>query len=422
MLKFIVAIIAVLSLRGSSNSNFSESNLRLSLIAGNDMSVIPVKNASNGIQIHITIYLYQLVGIDHKAQTIKLLMFVKWDWTDEYIHWQPSSNEGVYWLRYGKRDLWTPDILPYNDVGDHEPQNFESTIPLLVRYDGLVSLRQPSDYQEQLFTFYPNLTTTTCSLDVTKFPFDEQTCYIQMGSWMHNASYVRVDCDPHVNLASYVTDSLWTLERASCSDSLTEVTTNGRFSFVVLTLVYRRLPKFYVQNLILPNAFLLSLSSLTFFIPGNTGEKIGFGVTVTLALCVNLMIVVDFVPETSQTFPLICTYYFLSIVLSCFSLLLATVSVNWETKKCANEDSNIATSEFQLNNITNLRNNSGIPRRNEGPGMEVWRKMRQIEINLKNLQELFAKLSKQSVDRILGLVYLIGSVVYSVLFIAYIQS
>ena len=98
-------------------------------------------------------------------------------------------------------------------------------------------------------------------------------------------------------------------------DSSDGIHSCGRIS---VSVVYKRLSLFYVENLILPNALLLALSSLTFFIPGDNGEKISFGVTVTLALCVNLTLVTSFVPQTSTTFPRICTYFFLSIVL--FSL------------------------------------------------------------------------------------------------------
>ena len=53
-----------------------------------------------------------------------------------------------------------------------------------------------------------------------------------------------------------------------------------------------------------------------------------YGITVTLALCVNLVIVIDFIPETSRTIPSLCTYFLVSICLSGFSILLSAVSLN----------------------------------------------------------------------------------------------
>ena len=102
----------------------------------------------------------------------------------------------------------------------------------------------------------------------------------------------------------------------------------GKFSSIKFTINYERLNSFYIRNIILPNAVLLALSSLTFFLPSEIGERVGFGVTVTLALCVNLIIVIDFVPETSKTIPNICNYFLISIFLSGFSIFLATISIN----------------------------------------------------------------------------------------------
>ncbi len=105
---------------------------------------------------------------------------------------------------------------------------------------------------------------------------------------------------------------------------------------MVFTLELERLNTYYIRNLILPNAILLALSSLIFFLPCEACERIGFGVTVTLALCVNLLIVVDFVPETSKSIPNISSYFLASIFFSCISLSIATVSISvftWNSKR-----------------------------------------------------------------------------------------
>ena len=107
--------------------------------------------------------------------------------------------------------------------------------------------------------------------------------------------------------------------------------TTGKYTSIHFSLEYKRLPGFYVRNLLLPNALLLSLSGLIFFLPCEGGERVGFGITVTLALCVNLVIVIEFIPETSKTIPEICDYFLVSISLSGCSLLLATLVLNLYT-------------------------------------------------------------------------------------------
>ncbi|XP_075264027.1 neuronal acetylcholine receptor subunit alpha-5-like, partial [Convolutriloba macropyga] len=116
-----------------------------------------------------------------------------------------------------------------------------------------------------------------------------------------------------------------------------ELTSKGnRFSYLTFSANFKRLSDFYIRNLLLPNAGLLALSSLIFLLPAEQGDRIGFGVTLTLSLCVNLMIVTDFIPETSKTIPEICNYFLINIFLSSASIALATVSINlhlWFSKQ-----------------------------------------------------------------------------------------
>ena len=127
-------------------------------------------------------------------------------------------------------------------------------------------------------------------------------------------------------------------------------------------LVYKRLNTFYTKNLLLPNALLLGVTALVFFLPVDCGERIGYGVTLTLALCVNLMIVTEYIPETSRTFPDVGNYFLNSIILSGIAIILAAISINihlWYQKKQMNEkvpedrrQSHFFTMENFTNNVT----------------------------------------------------------------------
>ena len=115
-----------------------------------------------------------------------------------------------------------------------------------------------------------------------------------------------------------------------------------RFSQLQFELVFERLNTFYVKNLLLPNALLLGVTALVFFLPVDCGERIGYGVTLTLALCVNLMIVTEYIPETSRTFPDVGNYLLNSIILSTLAIILAALSINahdwYENRREEDED------------------------------------------------------------------------------------
>ena len=90
-------------------------------------------------------------------------------------------------------------------------------------------------------------------------------------------------------------------------------------------ITFRRLRKFYVRLLIWPNIALLTLSSLMFFLPSGTTDRPNFGMTVLLTLTVNLMIITEFVPETSRSFPSLCNYFLGSILLCAIGVILVCV-------------------------------------------------------------------------------------------------
>lgn len=61
----------------------------------------------------------------------------------------------------------------------------------------------------------------------------------------------------------------------------------------------------YVINLIVPLFFLLMLDMASFFISDNSGEKLGFKVTVLLSISVLLLILKDILPSTEDALPMI---------------------------------------------------------------------------------------------------------------------
>ena len=208
----------------------------------------------------------------------------------------------------------------------------------------------------------------------------------------------------------------------------------GKFSSLVFTIRYERMNSFYIRNIVLPNAVLLALSSLTFFIPNNLGERVSFGITVTLALCVNLIIVIDFIPETSKTIPNICNYFLVSIFLSGFSIMLAMISINisfWlqstnlkmidHFQKLTNTVSVATMSSFLISDdVQNKSRKSSLKRDSVATILEQEKiKNEQEEVKRRATERRKERLAKavRIFDGVLGMSYLIATTLYTVLFI-----
>ena len=171
---------------------------------------------------------------------------------------------------------------------------------------------------------------------------------------------------------------------------------DGSFSDAVVTVTFKRLQTYFVVNLVIPTVLLLGISSLTFFIPGEIGEKLSFGVTVTLSLCVNLTIFTDFIPMTSKTFPKLFTYILSSILLSCISLVLATVSVNFvKINNNSKDESQVAAFESPFTNMA----------------------LKELT-NRVCLNKTKKKITNRKFDIVIGFIYMLGVTMYSVIFFA----
>ena len=48
--------------------------------------------------------------------TIRVLL--RMSWTNEYLKWNPEEWGNITWLKMLSTDIWTPDIVPYNDMDE----------------------------------------------------------------------------------------------------------------------------------------------------------------------------------------------------------------------------------------------------------------------------------------------------------------
>lgn len=84
-------------------------------------------------------------------------------------------------LQIPRSQIWLPDIQLYNSAS-HEPQ-IESDITTIVMNNGLA------------IDVLPMMLRSTCKMDVTWFPFDEQKCLLEFGSWTFSTKYMRLELD-----------------------------------------------------------------------------------------------------------------------------------------------------------------------------------------------------------------------------------
>ena len=125
----------------------------------------------------------------------------------------------------------------------------------------------------------------------------------------------------------YATNGEWRVDKIAIkSDKQKLSCCSEAFSVVEFKIALHRKPQYFVLNLIAPSAILCFLTLLSFTIPSESGERIGFITTLLLAMTVYLLLIADVLPETSNQLPITGLLFVLTIGESAV-ILVATIIV-----------------------------------------------------------------------------------------------
>uniref|UniRef100_A0A665VH88 Si:dkey-49c17.4 n=1 Tax=Echeneis naucrates TaxID=173247 RepID=A0A665VH88_ECHNA len=246
-----------------------------------------------------------------KTQTFIPFLWEKLIWNNELITWDPAQFCGITQISLPVDLLWKPDLFIYEMIQkDESPRNPY----MFVSYNGRVT------YEDDINVV------STCEMDVHKFPFDTQSCNISIGSAIHTVEEFRLLPFSNSSRATQFsrewmkTQGEWEfLHLTITSSNITY--SNKQWEQLVYTFTIKRRPLLHVINFLLPILFFLSLDLASFFISDHRGEKLGFKVTVLLAISVLLLILNDILPSMSNKTPLIATYCIVIFALMLLSLL-----------------------------------------------------------------------------------------------------
>ncbi|XP_072235614.1 neuronal acetylcholine receptor subunit alpha-2-like [Leuresthes tenuis] len=176
----------------------------------------------------------------------------------------------------------------------------------------------------------PAIYKSSCSIDVTFFPFDQQSCKMKFGSWTYDRA--KIDLEPFestVDLKGYWESGEWAIVNAVGTyntkkyDCCHEIYPDITYYFVI-----RRLPLFYTINLIIPCLLISCLTVLVFYLPSDCGEKITLCISVLLSLTVFLLLITEIIPSTSLVIPLIGEYLLFTMIFVTLSIIITVFVLN----------------------------------------------------------------------------------------------
>lgn len=151
----------------------------------------------------------------------------------------------------------------------------------------------------------PLVIKSSCNVDATYFPYDEQTCDIRFGSWIYDESQLDLQPFPiEPDLNNYLVNSEFSLLGVTMRRELIDEKCcpgSGNHPMIVVQINIKRKSIYYNYIVIAPTMLLSILSLFSFCLPPHHGDRISIGLTVFLTLYVLQLLISDNVPDTNTT-------------------------------------------------------------------------------------------------------------------------
>ncbi|XP_050525165.1 acetylcholine receptor subunit beta-like 1 [Daktulosphaira vitifoliae] len=293
-----------------------EERLVRDLFRGYNKLIRPVQNITDKVNVQFGLAFVQLINVNEKSQIMKSNVWLRLTWVDYQLQWDEADYGGIQVLRLPPDKVWKPDIVLFNNADGNYEVRYKSNV--LIHPDGQMLWVPPAIYQ------------SSCTIDVTYFPFDQQTCIMKFGSWTFNGDQVSLELynDKHfVDLSDYWKSGTWDIiEVPAYLNVYEEKPTQTDITFYI---VIRRKTLFYTVNLILPTVLISFLCVLVFYLPAEAGEKVTLGISILLSLVVFLLLVSKILPPTSIVLPLIAKYLLFTFIMNTVSILVTVIIINW---------------------------------------------------------------------------------------------
>ncbi|XP_071335231.1 neuronal acetylcholine receptor subunit alpha-2 isoform X2 [Trachinotus anak] len=294
----------------------AEDELFKKLFAGYNKWSRPVPNISDVVIVKFGLSIAQLIDVDEKNQMMTTNVWLKQEWNDYKLRWRPSDYDNVTSIRVPSELIWVPDIVLYNNADGEFAVTHMTKAHLF--HTGKVRWVPPAIYK------------SSCSIDVTFFPFDQQNCKMKFGSWTYDKAKIDLErIENTVDLNNYWESGEWAIINAVGTyntkkyDCCHEIYPDITYFFII-----RRLPLFYTINLIIPCLLISCLTVLVFYLPSDCGEKITLCISVLLSLTVFLLLITEIIPSTSLVIPLIGEYLLFTMIFVTLSIVITVFVLN----------------------------------------------------------------------------------------------
>ncbi|XP_063293546.1 5-hydroxytryptamine receptor 3A-like [Pelobates fuscus] len=134
------------------------------------VTVRPTNDSETPTFVDINMVLFAIVKMDMSLQSITTYIWLSMEWTNNFLSWKPENYCGIDNMIVPDTGFWKPDI--YISELTKLDENLMISYYML-QADGQMTQTKPLRI------------ITTCNLDISKFPFDTQTCNMTFTTFVY---------------------------------------------------------------------------------------------------------------------------------------------------------------------------------------------------------------------------------------------
>lgn len=278
-------------------------SLYSTLLTGYDKRLLPRFNQSEATEVRLSASIISLNEFEEITGRLAVTVGFHVRWTEERFTWDPRNYSGKQNILMNIKDIWRPHLSIKESINYIQEVGDASG---LVRVHSNGTVTWPTGSVIQVF----------CSVDVTFFPFDSQTCTISCSSFAHSVNELFLSVAEKLSTDFFTANSMWRLKSSTLQGKVYYSTT----PVVTISLNLERRSEFFVVFIIVPLLFLGFLNICVFFMPNGSGERHSVAITALLAFVVYMSTINSVIPQSSE--PIAYIYYYLLFLIIYSSVIM----------------------------------------------------------------------------------------------------
>ncbi|XP_067659393.1 neuronal acetylcholine receptor subunit alpha-5-like [Haliotis asinina] len=258
------------------------------------------------LTVSVNFNVLHLDDLDETKQALTSTAWFYFVWNLKGFEWNETKYQNISRVVVSEELLWLPDLKLYNSI-DTFGHLSEDVFPTTVWSNGTVEWYAAKKY------------VTSCKMDVSYFPFDQQRCYFRLTQWVSFSSEVNFTFyDPPITFRAFEENGEWKITDTSVKK---DYFYEGKYQSLIFGLVLVRRRPFYVLSMMVPMSFLSALNLMVFHVPPGSGEKMTLCVSVLLSYSVYLTYINTLLPPVSDYVALFSIYLICMFVLKTLTVV-----------------------------------------------------------------------------------------------------